>query len=390
LIIAAQFLEYAPHGITPAVARARLRQVFEELPISLLMLGWNLPERLEAAVAEECASHATRLFRWQPLLASDAGFALPQDWLAVNLVGEPVRGFQDLPEFSILCPNRSAVQEWIAERLEVVLARGVYQGVFLDRMRWPSPAEDPGIRLACFCEQCRRLAADSGLDLERVRASLDGLLADPLRLAGALLTRVDSSDEPARSWLRFRADSITRAVGRAVRQVGDAGLSIGLDCFSPALTHMVGQDLTALAGLPGWIKIMTYPRALGPAGLPYELLGLARWMIRSGAGAGEALQTLARLTGLPFPANELELARGGFESGTLRVEIDRGRAAGVRQLFAGLALVELQGVNESSAEQIERDLAACESADGIVLSWDLWHIPGDRLRRVRSALLPAG
>ena len=82
--IAAQYLEYAPPDATPAKVRQRLREAFEIVPLSLIILGWDLPPRLEDAVAEECSSHHAALYRWHPLLASDAGFALPLEWQPVS------------------------------------------------------------------------------------------------------------------------------------------------------------------------------------------------------------------------------------------------------------------------------------------------------------------
>jgi hypothetical protein len=43
---------------------------------------------------------------------------------------------------------------------------------------------------------------------------------------------------------------------------------------------------------------------------------------------------------------------------------------GVTTLLAGLALVDLPGINLVNLA----DLAFCQSADGLVLAWDLWHI----------------
>src|SRR5688500_1885074 len=123
--IAVQYLEYAPRDATPAKVRERLRQSFELLPISIVILGWDLSPRLEEAVAEETARHKAALYRWHPLLASDAGFALPSEWQPINLNGEPVPGFRGLPEFTFICPNRTDVQEWIAERIEVAAQRGI-------------------------------------------------------------------------------------------------------------------------------------------------------------------------------------------------------------------------------------------------------------------------
>ena len=116
--IAAQYLESVPSGTTPAKVRQRLREAFELLPLSIVILGWDLPQRFEDAVAEETTRHGATLYRWHPLLASDAGFALPVEWQPVNLHDEPVPGFKGMPEFTFMCPNRTDVQEWIAERIE--------------------------------------------------------------------------------------------------------------------------------------------------------------------------------------------------------------------------------------------------------------------------------
>jgi hypothetical protein len=66
--------------------------------------------------------------------------------------------------------------------------------------------------------------------------------------------------------------------------------------------------------------------------------------------------------------------------------VQRGRAAGVSPLFAGIELVEIEGVAQLDREQILADLRAFREAgaDGLVLSWDLWHIPPERLDLVRE------
>lgn len=370
--IAAQFLEYAPRAVTPAQVRRQLREAFEILPLSIIILGWDLPSRLEDAVAEECAKHQAALYRWHPLLASDAGFVLPTEWRPVNLHGEPVPGFKDLPEFTFMCPNRTDVREWIAERIEVAAQGGIYQGLFFDRMRWPSPAEDPGRHLACFCKYCRRIASDSGLDLEAARRRIEWYLSDADRariLIQALFRPVD--DPLLESFFEFRLHSVTRTIQYAARLAQSHGLKVGLDCFSPSLTRMVGQDLSALDKCCDWIKLMTYPRVLGPAGLPFELNALSKWLAdKYNVNETEASEIVNRASGLP-------LSRAGLDSVSLAHEIQRGRDAGITNLFAGIALVEVEGIHHLTLEQVEADLAVCHSlqVDGLVLSWDLWHIP---------------
>lgn len=369
-IIAAQYLEYAPLDATSARVRERLRQAFELLPISIVILGWDLPRRLEEAVAEETARHKAALYRWHPLLASDSGFPLSDEWQTINLRGEPVPGFKGLPEFTFICPNRTDVHEWIAERIEVAAQRGIYQGLFFDRMRFPSPAENPERHLACFCKYCQRIASDSRLDLEAVRRQIGSYLTDVDRAKAFTRTLFSATDDSLLgSFFTFRFNSITRIIQYAARLARSYGLSIGLDCFSPTLTRMIGQDLSALNNTCDWIKLMTYPRVFGPAGLPFELRALSNWLKgRYNVEETEATQIVNEASGL-------SLSMHGLDSESLAHEIQRGRAAGISNLFAGIALVELPNIHSPTLEQIQSDLTACQDADGLVLSWDLWRIP---------------
>jgi hypothetical protein len=145
---------------------------------------------------------------------------------------------------------------------------------------------------------------------------------------------------------------------------------------------MVGQDLSALNKTCDWIKLMTYPRVLGPAGLPFELRALSNWLrTRYNIDEMEATQIVNEASGLSFSDNALD-------SGSIAHEIQLGRAAGVSNLLAGIALVEVEGVHMPMMKQIQADLIACHDADadGLVLSWDLWHIHPQFLTTVHAML----
>jgi hypothetical protein len=395
--LAVQYLEDGPGvaAIAPGEARAQLREALERLPIAYVLLGWNLPPVLINACREETSRAGAQLFRWHPLLTGDGTFVPRPEWQTVGLDGERVEGFRGMPEFTFVCPNRPAVREAVLSHLRSALQRGDYAGVFLDRIRYPSPAADLSRQLACFCDDCQRAAWAEGLDLKATHQHIQALLATPERIGPFVRALLDASSAGTsnpdlaalRAFLDFRARSVTRLVQAVADAIHAAGLAVGLDCFSPALAPLVGQDLGALSAHCDWIKIMSYGHALGPASLPFELLDLADWLVdERSVNETQALEWLSLATHLPLPPTRAALAERGLAPEALAAETQRGRAAGVSPLLAGIELVEIKGVAQLDRQQIVADLHAFYNggADGLVLSWDLWHIPLERLDLVRA------
>jgi hypothetical protein len=353
-----------------------------------------LPIELVHACAKETARAGARLYRWHPLLTGDGTFVPRPEWRTVGLDGEPVEGFRGLPEFTFVCPNRPAVRQAALDHLRQVCQSRLYQGVFLDRIRYPSPAANPPRLLACFCEDCQRAAEDEGLDLPVLRRQIAALLTTPSHAASSLEVLLDPKAPPPagsdlaalRAFLEFRTHSVTRFVRAANDAIRDEGLAVGLDCFSPALAGLVGQDLSALATGCDWIKIMVYGHAFGPAGLPFELLDLAEWLMEQQIGERDALTWLSHASHLPLPPTRVPLQEQGLPPEALAAEVKRARDLGVGTLLAGIELVELEDVTRLHTAQIEADLRAFRraGADGLVLSWDLFHIPLERLDVVRQ------
>ena len=388
--LAVQYLEGGTGAaeLSPDAVRDRLRAALERVQISFLLIGWNLPDKLIDTCAQECSRAGIDLYLWQPLLTGDNPLPPPIEWQTIGLDGEPVAGFRRLPEFTFLCPNRPPVRDSVLAHLENLLGDGRYQGVFLDRIRMPSPSANPSSMLACFCDSCHLAAEQRGLDLVEVQEHITDLLRS---VEGAktcirmLLDPFAAEDQLVALFLDFRQYSISEIVQQAAQLAHDRGLSVGLDCFSPALTRMVGQDLAALDGHSDWIKIMSYGHVMAPAGLSYELLGLADWVVeRHGISMSEALSFISAASGLPLTDDREGLIERGLSSEALALEAQRARQLGVITILAGMELVDLEGIARLNDQQIRRDYLAFEQAgvDGLVLSWDLWHIPLERLQLV--------
>ncbi len=149
----------------------------------------------------------------------------------------------------------------------------------------------------------------------------------------------------------------------------------------------MGQDLRTLGACGEWIKVMAYGHTVSPAGLPFELLGLANWLIEEQAiDEPQALELISNAAGLPLPRCRAALCEQGLSPEALAGEVARARSAGVETLLAGIELVEMTGITHLTPDQITADLAAFRraGADGLVLSWDLWRIPMERLDLVAA------
>lgn len=387
-----QYLEDSPElaQLSPAAVTEKLRQAHALLPFNRLLIGWHLPPPLLAACRNEAERLGVKLLRWHPLLTGDAVFLPRPEWQVLGAGCEPVPGFRNLPEFTFVCPNHPAVRAAISRRLTGLLHEGVYAGFFLDRIRFPSPAANPPRDLGCFCEHCRKAAAAQNLDLEEVRSTILRLAGSPtgrLALVQTLLGGGEDSPQAGilRAFLNFRAGSITAFAESLCIPLRQAGMEIGLDCFSPGLMPMVGQDLARLGALADWVKVMTYAHTLGPAGLPFELLALFDYLSSTTAlpPAG-ILDSLGAALNLPLPARRAALQASGLSSAALAAEVRRGVQACPAPVLAGVELVEIPGVARLNNDRVQSDLAAIQSAGaaGLALSWDLWYIPTERLQLV--------
>jgi hypothetical protein len=217
------------------------------------------------------------------------------------------------------------------------------------------------------------------LDLEAVRRQIETRLTDADRAKAFIQNLFTPTDNSLlKSFFTFRFNSITHIIESAAKLGRSHGLNIGLDCFSPTLTRMVGQDLSSLNKTCDWIKLMTYPRVFGPAGLPFELRALSNWLrTRYKLDEAEAVKVVSEASGLSF-------SKDGLKSDSIAHEIERGRNAGITNLLAGIALVEVDGVHVPTTEQIRSDLVACRDADGLAISWDLWHIKSEYLNIIQE------
>lgn len=393
----------SPDALTLDGMMAVVERAKAIVDLQILVVGAHEIPEIFRGMTTPGSRPADQVFLWYNLLSDIAG--MEDSDLVVNWRGERSHGWggwaergSDVQEtFRFACPNNPTVRAKTLDRLRELLARYPFDGVFVDKMRFPSPANGVEEVASCFCDHCRDAAAASGLDLTAVAQAFErGLVngypstAGGRRDAEPWLTILAGPDTLLSRFLRFRSDSITRLIVDVHAEASRLGRKVSLDLFSPGLAPLVGQDYDALTQYASWAKPMTYRMAQGPAGLRLEIPALVEGAARM-LGLSEATITSWASQHVPgFDADTLRLTRERAVPIDLMVaEI----AAAVRLMptvpvYFGLELVRHPGVIDITPALVEDMVRAGRKAEaaGAIISWDLMHAPTDGLRALATSV----
>jgi hypothetical protein len=371
-----------------------VRRVLEALDLDLLIVGFReAPE----VFCRFCGLNrpVDNVYLWFSAF-SDIEDMTEGD-LVVNWRGARSRGWGGWAEkggdveetFRFACPNNPAVREKTTLRLRELLLRYDFKGVFLDKIRFPSPANGADEMLSCFCDHCRGAAKAEGLDLNAVvKIFTDRALdANALPLhrscSGHWLDSIADAHPLIARFLAFRTKSVARLVAQLADECRRLGRSVSLDLFSPSLAPLVGQDYHRLKECCDWAKPMTYRLARGPAGLRLEIPALIEGVAqRFGLDEAQVVDWSARHAG--FDRDMLRQTREeavpfAFMEGEIEAAV---RAMAPVPVYFGLELVKQPGVIDVTAADVIGMIEAGRAANaaGVVISWDLLHAPMDGIR----------
>lgn len=376
---------------------------------AVLVWAHGDPQSLEG-IARYGAESGLATYLWFPVLADPPGVPVPEEAKVVNFLGrsgwgdigrwEKLGAFASGDEkFEFVCPNQEETVERIFERYRDLVDRSGFDGVFLDRIRFPSPAVGFEMLYSCFCGQCRRrYQQETGSALAehilRAASHVERLKTDPLPLlSGARALHEAVYPPPMQSFLDFRGRSVFRVVEKFASFARGKGKKVGLDLFSPSLAGLVSQEYRRLSAAADWIKPMFYCHTNGPAGVPLELRLLVSALRRLSPGLEErkALPLLGAMLQTPLPAGAGELEEKGVPEELIDSEmrlIERmSLPPGVR-VYAGIEAMDLPGICTITGPILDRYVAAIgrSGAHGLIVSWNLMDMPAGNLRHLGALL----
>jgi len=334
-----------------------------KLKAEAFICGLDAPVDVYRRIREIAEPNGTKMYLWLPLF-SEMDAITDFDPL-IDHHGHPFIAERKTNGFRFRCPSSEKNINVMLETYDRLLDRDLFDGAFLDRIRFPSFQYGLNGIFSCFCSSCVAHYRALGLDPDQLRAACMHAEADvqarrdnPLGMSSFDGTRWKFENKVLESFFNARCHIIEKALKRVCAHLRERGFSVGLDLFSPSLSYFAGQDFLELSKLADFTKPMLYLRTDAPAGLPYEL----RVMDEALGDRNPMMRLLQTDTFKALAASE-----------SRRMSMIKAASGFSADIFCGVEYCSVQGITYVSPETLRSDIRLLREADaeGIAGCWNL-------------------
>ncbi len=388
--------------------KKKLATAKETLNLDALMIWSDLNKKDLDFVKKICKDFRIKTYLWYPILADILGFKIEQEQSVETfdrLHGYGKNGCWDKlgegkEDFLFLCPNDEKNIKQIFNQYQNKIIESDFDGVFLDRIRFPSPSNGFEVLFSCFCKSClNKFYNNYGEDLKDYRNQAKTVFKNFKTIdINYLQTCQSFSDIIIRDGLKkfydFRKQNIYQVLKMFADKAKQMGKLVGVDLFAPSLAPLVSQDYQLLAKTCDWIKPMIYCHTSSPAGLPLELFCFIRAILDINPALNESqlIREINRIIGVDLPTQLNELLKKGVPENIIYTEMQKIKELNLPEkvdIYVGLEAVQIPEVCNIDRSILKKYLESVAKADakGIVLSWDLLKIPDENLKLAGDILL---
>jgi len=387
--------------------KKRLATAKESLDLDALIVWPDQDKKSLDLVREICTDFKIKTYLWYPILADNSGFKVrPEQAVETfnGLHGYGRNGCWDKlgeggEDFLFLCPNVEHNIRKIFNQYQNKIVESGFDGVFLDRIRFPSPSNGFETLFSCFCESCLdKFYYNYGEDLENYRYQAKAVFEKLKTMDISYLRTCQSLSDMIiqgnlEKFYDFRKQNIYQLVKIFADKAKQMGKLVGVDLFAPSLAPLVSQDYRLLAKTCDWIKPMIYGHASGPAGLPLELSCFMKAILNMNPALdeGRLIREISRIIGVDLPTQINDLLKNGVSENIICSEMRRIKELDLTEsvnTYVGLEAVQIPGLCHITAKILKKYLESLAEAEvkGMVLSWNLLKIPDENLKTVGDFL----
>lgn len=262
-------------------------KIWKHIPgrkVDSIIVGWSEEPDLYRRLRDEARNRGIQIWLWFPVLSEhNETYNFRQQ---INIgTGKPFGAnvFDGDEKFDFCCPSQPNLSEKLLDIYEQIFSVGEFDGIFLDRIRYPSLTMGVEALFGCCCNTCLAEYEKTGLyrqDILNCYQQLQDRIKDPecqnpLGIVCYENGKYAFEDPILTRLIDLRKQKITEVVQNLAGAFRKKGLLIGVDLFPPFLAPFVGQDYVQLGHTSDFIKPMLYRFTDTPAGVHFELRAMA-------------------------------------------------------------------------------------------------------------------
>src|SRR6056297_1202527 len=218
--IATQLFSFEPFKDQVNGFEEKMKLAKTKLHLKALMIGANLKENELHHVMDICDRLDIEKYLWFPLLA-DIPQGVDISSLMLEGLGEETESFilnqqkESGEDFGFLCPVKAYDSHELYNFYERYLEKYSFEGVFLDKIRYPSPANGLANLIGCQCPSCRKLYAEHNLNPVEL---FDDLFNQIRQVASSeeLVQVVKEKSQELKAFYAFRERNVKQLVSKYI------------------------------------------------------------------------------------------------------------------------------------------------------------------------------
>lgn len=250
--------------------KEKIGKIIEHHNIKAVILGWYLDKSFNNTILDYFHQKNISCYFWLPVLSEVdqiKSSVLLTDYQGRQ--GNSVSVIKD-ESFTFMCPSHSTSYDNICKIYEKYLSSLKIDGIFLDKIRFPSFANGYGEGFGCFCSSCQNIYQEHSIDISYIKSCIDN--HDSILLKGHYdkFGHYILTDKKINLFYQVRANIITDFVGRLCDYFHQKHLIVGLDIYAPFFAYHCGQNIHLLSKKADFLKPMFYRFTQAPAGMQYE------------------------------------------------------------------------------------------------------------------------
>lgn len=343
--------------------KRKLEPLLGRLNIEAVIIGWQIAPKLYQSVNSFTAEYNIPIYLWLPVFSEIGDIAESEPVELYSGERSTSANLNDGEGFDFLCPTSYKNIHNVEYVYNKYFSEVDFDGVFLDRIRYPSFSNGYENIYSCFCPRCTKLMERAGLPVEwyKTRITQSKMNNEHPFLSeynGGL--KNEFTDERWRQFFDFKHTNIANSIKILVEYFKDLNKKIGLDVFAPIIADFTGQDILRLSETADFIKPMMYYKTIAPAGINYE-----RAILSSAFSRME----------IDMPSMEYD---NSYDIASLRELVKKSKC----KIYPGFEVNHIKNIAETSVDYIKKQLMEyqeIEDVTSVVLSWNLLDMPKKHL-----------